>query len=88
MTEKTPSTISEWKGYTLEELMYRRDITGIRIDVEKERISNEYSRFSRGNMMLSKSLFMHMVSVMGYADFIVLGFKLWRRFAPLFKKKK
>jgi len=88
MTEKTPSTISEWKGYTLEELMYRRDITGIRIDVEKERISNEYSRFSRGNMMLSKSLFMRMVSVMGYADFIVLGFKLWRRFAPLFKKKK
>jgi len=43
---------------------------------------------SQGNILLSKSLFTRVVSVMSYADFIVLGVKMWRRMAPLFKKKK
>lgn len=77
-----------WKGYTIDDIAYHRAVTLIRIDVEKDRISREYSRFSQGNILLSKSLFTRIVSVMSYADFLVLGVKLWRRAAPLFKKKK
>lgn len=79
---------SHWKGYTIDQLRYHRAVALIRIDVEKEKISREYSRFSQGNLLLSKSLFSRVVSVMSYADFIVLGVKLWRKVSPIFKKEK
>ena len=88
MTDSATSAKKDWKGYTIDELAYHRAVALIRIDVEKERISREYSRVSQGNILLSKSLFTRVVSVMSYADFIVLGVKMWRRVAPLFKKKK
>lgn len=86
MTNNSPDT--RWKGYTLEEMTYLRATALIRIEVEKERISHEYSRLSSGNLLLSKSLFSRIVGMMSYADFIVLGIKLWRRVAPLVSKKR
>ncbi len=86
MTDKRPD--SRWNGYTLEDMAYLRATTLIRIEVEKERVSHEYSRLSSGNLLLSKSLFSRIMSMMSYADFIVLGIKLWRRVAPLVSKKR
>lgn len=88
MSNSIPEKKKDWCGYTMEEVAYRRAIALIRIDVEKERISHEYSRFSQGNVLLSKSLFTRFVSVLSYADFLVLGVKLWRTVAPIFRKKK
>lgn len=77
----------EWQGYTYEQLVYERALALARIEMEKERASAESERVRRGNFMLSRSLFSRLVSALSYADFLVIGVRMWRKLAPLFSKK-
>lgn len=76
-----------WQGYTYDQLIYERALALTRIEIEKERTAADSERVRRGNFLLSRSLFSRLVSALSYADFIVLGVRLWRKMSPLFSKK-
>lgn len=76
-----------WRGYTLEELRYERVATLARIETQQEVMEAGLDRYRTGNVFLSKSTFSRVLTMINYTDFLVLGFKLMRRIAPLFKKK-
>ncbi len=78
----------EWPGYDLDRIMYERAVLLARIEVEKERLSFEGERLRHGNVSMSRSFFSRMLGVVGYADFIVLGLRIWRTISPVFRRKK
>ena len=84
---KSASRDSDWRGYTLEELRYERIATQARIDTQQEVLEAGFDRYRTGNFFLNKSVFSRVLTMINYTDFMVLGFKLMRHIAPLFKKK-
>ena len=83
-TIKTP----EWSGYDYDQIMYERAVLLARMEVEKERLAFEGERLRKGNVTMSRSLFSRVLGIVSYADFFVLGVKIWRTVSPLFRKKK
>ncbi len=86
--KKLPHNSPQWQGYTMDRLVYERAVTLARIELEKERIVIEGNRVRRGNLVFSKSTFSRMLGMLNYADYLVLGVKLWQRVAPLFRRGK
>ena len=72
----------------MDRLVYERAVTLARIELEKERIVIEGNRVRRGNLVFSKSTFSRMLGMLNYADYLVLGIKLWQRVAPLLRHNK
>lgn len=72
----------------MDRLVYERAVTLARIELEKERIVIEGNRVRRGNLVFSKSTFSRMLGMLNYADYLVLGVKLWQRVAPLLRHNK
>ncbi len=68
-----------WRGYTLDELRYRRALTAVAIEIEKDRICRSMSETvpsamkqrSSGASMLSK-----MLGALNYVDYAVLGWRM------------
>lgn len=81
--KKIPQKNHEWEGYTMDRLVYERAVTLARIELEKERIVIEGNRVRQGNLFFNKSTFSRLMGMINYADFLVIGVKLWRRIAPL-----
>ncbi len=79
---------TEWPGYDLDRIMYERAVLLARIEVEKERLVFEGERLRHGNVTMSRSLFSRVLGMVGYADFLVLGVKIWRTISPVFRHKK
>lgn len=79
---------ADWEGYTLEELTYRRALVLARIELTKDRMSENISRIKKGNVLLSGASFGRILKMINYTDFIVLGISLWRKFKPLFKRNR
>lgn len=76
-----------WSGYDMDRLVYERAVTLAHIQLEKERIAMEANRVQRGNFFFSRSMFSRLLSMVGYADFLVIGVRLWQKLSPLFHKK-
>lgn len=72
----------KWKGYTLDELRYRRALTGVAIEIEKDRLSRSISSLvpgalksrTSGASMLSKAF-----GALSYVDYAILGWKLFKK---------
>lgn len=79
---------TEWAGYDLDRIMYERAVLLARIEVEKERLAFESERLRHGNVSMSRSFFSRVLGMVGYADFLVLGIKIWRTISPVFRRKK
>lgn len=77
-----------WGGYTLHELNYTRAVTLAHIELERERITMDANRLQRGNFFFSRSMFSRILGMVGYADFIVIGIRLWQKISPLFHRRK
>ena len=76
-----------WRGYTLDELRYERVALQARIETQEEILAAEFDRVRSGNMFLNKNTFSRVLSMINYADFMVLGFKLVRSIIPFFRRK-
>jgi hypothetical protein len=90
-----------FKGYTIEELRFRRAVVAIKREYVKDKLNSEWARF-RGvgvgpNVVDGKKkpftggLVANVMKMFSYADYIALGltiFKGTRKIASLFKKKK
>lgn len=85
LNDNEPSA-QKWKGYTLNELRYRRALTGVAIEIEKDRLSRAISGIvpgalkarSSGTSMLSKAL-----GALSYVDYAILGWKLFKTLKSL-----
>lgn len=78
----------EWPGYDFDRIVYERAVLLARMEVEKERLAFEGDRLRRGNVTMSRSFFTRMLGIVSYADFFVLGVKIWRTISPIFRRKK
>jgi len=78
----------DWSGYDLDRIVYEKAVLLARIEAEKDRLVSEGDRMRAGNVSMSRSFFSRMLGFVSYTDFFVLGVRIWRIMAPLFKKKK
>lgn len=68
-----------WKGYTLEELMYQRAYTAARIEIQKQRLVTNYNELSNAHSSVSGfSLVRRLTSGFSYFDIAVYAFKIGR----------
>lgn len=88
MSSSNQQSRSEWKGYTLDELVYHRAIALARIEVQKEKLSQDYSRMRVGNFNFAPSSFTRALGVMNYLDYAIIAFRLLRKLGPLLHRKK
>lgn len=77
-----------WRGYTLEELRYQQVALRARIDIQRDVIDQGYDRVREGNLFLNRNVFSRVLTMINYTDFMVIGYKLIRRIAPLLSRKK
>lgn len=80
---------SAWRGYSLEELQYERVITLARIEIEKSKLADaaECTRSELPIIGSSSSLSTALRSI-SKLEYLLIAIKLFRKIAPLFKKKK
>lgn len=80
---------AEWQGLTLDELQYARMITLARLEIEKSKIIDA-SEAARASLPFvgSESSMSSVFKSVSKLEYLVIAFKLFRKFAPLFKKKK
>lgn len=77
-----------WNGYTMAELEYKRALTLARMEIQKERLAEDYDRVRMGNFNLAPSTFTKAMGVMNYLDYAVLAIKTVRRISSIFRRKK
>lgn len=78
-----------WRGYNLDELRYRRALTEVAIEIERDRISQSISNAvpnalkgrSSGTSMMSR-----VFGALNYVDYAVLGWKLIKMIKGLRRK--
>lgn len=76
-----------WRGYSLEELRYRRALNEVAIEIEKDKIKRQISdslpRNDTGATMLSRAL-----GALTYMDYVILAFRLIARLSKLYRAWK
>lgn len=77
----------EWQGYTLEQIAYERAVALARIEIQKNRMDTGTQRMRAGNFSLGSAMFSKILSALSYVDYAVIAIQLYRRIAPLFRKK-
>lgn len=89
--KRLPATAktSGWKGLTLDELQYAKVITLTRIEIEKARMIDaaEATRASLpfvGQPQTASTIF----NAIGRIEYLIIAIRLFRKIAPLFRKKK
>lgn len=77
----------QWKGYTIDELRYRRAYIVARLEVEKERMATTSRRFY-GNTGLTPTagIMGKVFGSLNYIDYAVLAFRLGKRVYSLFHR--
>lgn len=78
-----------WKGYTLDELRYRRALVEARTEIEKYRLSAMAGQLKeRSGFFGSNSLFSRVAGAISYAEYAILAYRMARKVIPLFRRKK
>lgn len=77
----------KWRGYSLEELRYRRALNEVEIVVEKDKLKRWVSGTSlqneAGTSMLAKA-----IGALSYMDYVILAIKFATRMAKLYRVLK
>lgn len=77
----------KWRGYSLEELRYRRALNEVEIVVEKDKLKRWVSGTSpqneAGASMLAKAM-----GALSYMDYVILAIKFATRMAKLYRVLK
>lgn len=89
------STDTSWRGYTLEELRYKRAETMARTEIEKYRLSLATERVKESTPLLGGSggggmlgLLSRSGSWISYLEYGLMAYRLFKRITPLFRKKR
>lgn len=93
---QSSSRLPEWRGYTLDEIRYRRVLVGARMEIEKYKLSTYYRDFKERNPFFggsgesgrSRGIFSRIMGAFTYTEYAIMAFKLFRRVIPLFRRKK
>lgn len=76
-----------WRGYSLEELRYRRALNEVAIAIEKDKLMRQVSetlpRNEAGSSMLSRA-----IGALTYMDYVIIAFKLMTRMSKLYRAWK
>lgn len=78
--KQPPHTHPEWQGYTIDELRYQRALTSARLEIQKERLLNQYAAI-RGNFGSLKptGIYGKIFNSLSFIDYGVLAFRTIRR---------
>lgn len=82
------TTKPAWRGYSLEELRYAKMIALTRVEIEKAKLFDA-AEHTRDNLPIvgSASSMGTIFRSISKLEYFIIAFKLFRRLAPLFKKK-
>lgn len=81
-----PAKVEGWKGYTIDELRYRRAYVLARLELEKQQLLVDIE--DQRSMMTPLALLGHLGSMMQYAQWGLLAFQTFKAFGSLFRRKK
>ncbi len=92
MSEKLPLGPQDenWKGYTIDELRYRRAYTVARIEIEKERLRHNLAVMQEEMKApaLTRNIFNRVMGSLSYIDLGVMVFRLARRATKSLKRAR
>lgn len=75
----------EWRGYSLDELRYRRAMALVNIQNEKNRTADGVARLRNGDMLLSMLGLRRLSGIVDYARYVAVAVRLWRRVARMWR---
>lgn len=81
--------LERWEGYTLEELRTQRTVVNTRIMVERTRLADDVDslRLKIAGSARPTTILGRMLAGLSYLDWVVMAFTLFRRLAPLFRRR-
>lgn len=85
--EPTPQ---QWRGYTFDELQFRRISVLTRTAVTRQKIAENYSNISAGNLLIPRKL-NGAVNYLKYIEYAAVAWRTYSRIRAivrLFKRKK
>lgn len=87
--KELPARTTAWRGYSLDELRYARMVTLARIEIEKAKLYDCAAQ-TRADLPFigSNSSMTAVLRSISILEYFIIAFKLFRRLAPLFRKKK
>lgn len=89
MNEKElPARSDSWRGFTLDELRYERVIALTRIQIEKAKFLDMAETTRESLPIVGHTSASGIFRSISRIEYLVLAIKLYRKFAPLFQKKK
>lgn len=75
-----------WKGYTLEELMYQRAYNTARLEIQKQRILSNYHHLGKGGGEGKTSFIGRLMSGISYLDLGIAAYKIGSRVFKSFRR--
>lgn len=83
-----PPHVSQWRGYTLEEIRYEKLVTLTCMEIEKTRIIDLAEKTRNELPFIGQSDQTSWLGNFAKFEYIVTIYKLYRKISTLFKKKK
>jgi hypothetical protein len=77
----------QWRGYSFDELRQAIDQNNFENELNRTRIAIRLSMLKSGFNPTSSSTYRKLLGALNMADYVVLGIKAIKIFAPLFKKR-
>lgn len=75
-----------WKGYSFEELQYRRAVVATKIEFTKYKITSEAQNVKNGLPAFGGRLIKMCFASLNYFDYILLAVKAFSKIRQMFKK--
>ncbi len=89
MNDKKPHVNDiDWRGYSLDELRCERVTALARIEIEKAKLLDSAGSARDALPILGSTSPFRLFKTISKFDILLITFKLYRKLAPLFKKKK
>lgn len=77
----------EWKGYTLDELKFRRLLSMTKLEIEKNSIAQHFDNMRAGRLAKGQGWLTKVTGALNYLDYAAIGFTVVRKLIRIFKKK-
>lgn len=83
----SPTHKTTWSGYTLEELRYMRMLTLTRLEIEKAKLIDATEATRESLPIIGSTSAGTLFKSISKLEYLFVAIKLFRKLAPLFKKK-
>ncbi len=76
----------DWKGYTLSELHYRREVNQVKQDIVTERLMSAYENIKESKQLkMTSGIWRNYNGMMAAVNYGVLAFRMFVKLKKLFK---